>query len=73
MRRLKGRSLESYFEDELDFDEVFQRLYPASLVQPGNGLTLERKIVLIHKLYRDVELGLDSRAFAWQDFWNKQD
>lgn len=64
----RDRRVERYFQDEVDFSEVFRCLYPNNMTSITHGLALEWEIQLLHPEYQDIELRGRSEDFMYDDF-----
>ncbi len=63
-----GAPVESYFDGEIQFEPMFQALYPPQLVSTTHGLAVYWEVQLIHDELVDQELVGPVECFAWKDF-----
>jgi len=61
--------IHTYFEDSLDFEPMFERLYPPCMASDTHGLKLHWEAQLIHPDFVDQELILPTTVFALEDFF----
>jgi hypothetical protein len=61
--------IHTYFEDSLDFEAMFKRLYPPCMASDSHGLKLHWEVQLIHPDFVDQELILPTTVFALEDFF----
>jgi hypothetical protein len=67
---IPGRSpIHTCFEDSLDFEAMFERLYPPCMASDTHGLKLHWEVQLIHPDFVDQELILPTTVFAHEDFF----
>jgi hypothetical protein len=60
--------VENYLEGDLDFDEMFEVLYPPLLTSSTHGIGLRWEIQLIHPLFVDQELACPCEGLVFADF-----
>ena len=63
--------VENYLEGELDFEEMFEVLYPPLMTGANHGIDLRWEIQLVHPLFVDQELVCPCAGLAFADFTPK--
>lgn len=63
--------VESYLEGELDFEEMFEVLYPPLMTSTTHGIDLRWEVQLVHPLFVDQELACPCTGLAFADFMPK--
>lgn len=61
-------AVESYLEGELDFEEMFEVLYPPLLTSSTHGIDLRWEIQLLHPQFVDQELKCSCDGLVFEDF-----
>jgi hypothetical protein len=60
--------IESYFQDQVKFDQMFKTLFPRQMIKSTHGLDIYWEVQLIHPQFVDQELVGPIDVFSYDDF-----
>jgi hypothetical protein len=68
-----GLEINVHFPEEISFDDIYKKLYPAQMLTKTHGIDLYWEVQLLHEAYVDQELVGPTEHLKYQYFFSQND
>jgi hypothetical protein len=68
-----GQEINVHFPEEISFDDIYKKLYPAQMLTKTHGIDLYWEVQLLHEAYVDQELVGPTEHLKYQYFLPESD